>query len=527
MALTVVLGGLALSPAAAAADDRYVDAETGANSSATCPLPTPCATIAYAVANSGAGDRILIDSGSYAESVTLTDGRSLEFQDFVPADGTVQATIDGGAGTAVTVAPSGAGHIRGLRIWGDANGVALNGPAEVDSNSFNDPDASAAVGVLVNTSTPGSTIHDNSFADPAPSGTRSRLGVFAVTPASVVENSFSGFNLAIQVSTVASDPTLVAENQITGTHFAPFVGRAILVHGSSAVTIRENRITASGASVIGIEVTGAVALVRNEITDQATGVLVANDSTGTTLEGDRVWGNSVAGLHLTDTGSGGPTTSATATNVTVVGSGNAILLNNAALTMDSSIVDSSAAGATSTCTITHSNGPPDAGDTTGCHNFISNADPMLVDPTNGDLHLLPGSSLLDLGNPASPGATTDFDGDPRALDATPGCSGNVNRRDIGADEFVPPPPPDCDPPQTTLTKTPPKKTRRARVTFKFEADEASTFQCRLDSRPFRACVSPYRPRVKRGKHVFQVVATDTPLNADPTPAKFRFRRIKR
>ncbi len=63
-----------------------------------------------------------------------------------------------------------------------------------------------------------------------------------------------------------------------------------------------------------------------------------------------------------------------------------------------------------------------------------------------DLHLAAGSSLLDAGDPAAPAAgTLDRDGNPRAVDATPACNGNVDRRDIGAYEFVPAPP-SCNPP---------------------------------------------------------------------------------
>ena len=45
------------------------------------------------------------------------------------------------------------------------------------------------------------------------------------------------------------------------------------------------------------------------------------------------------------------------------------------------------------------------------------ADPLFVDPDNGDLHLLPGSPCIDAGdNTAIPFKTTDLDGNPRLLD---------------------------------------------------------------------------------------------------------------
>ena len=61
--------------------------------------------------------------------------------------------------------------------------------------------------------------------------------------------------------------------------------------------------------------------------------------------------------------------------------------------------------------------------------------------------------MIDLGNPADPGAgDIDFDGDDRASDGTPACSA-VDRRDIGADEFVPAAI-DCVPPETTIVSGP-------------------------------------------------------------------------
>ena len=44
-----ILGGLAAAPTEASAVDRYVDAETGADSGAACVQANPCDTIAYAL----------------------------------------------------------------------------------------------------------------------------------------------------------------------------------------------------------------------------------------------------------------------------------------------------------------------------------------------------------------------------------------------------------------------------------------------------------------------------------------------
>jgi uncharacterized repeat protein (TIGR01451 family) len=59
----------------------------------------------------------------------------------------------------------------------------------------------------------------------------------------------------------------------------------------------------------------------------------------------------------------------------------------------------------------------------GVHDI--HADPLLVDPINGDFHLAPGSPCIDAGDP-NHFPPTDFEGDPRPMGLAP---------DIGSDEF--------------------------------------------------------------------------------------------
>jgi hypothetical protein len=86
-------------------------------------------------------------------------------------------------------------------------------------------------------------------------------------------------------------------------------------------------------------------------------------------------------------------------------------------------------------------------------------------------------------------------------------------------------------PQTKITKGPGKKLKttkaRIKVTFKFGSDEAgSSFDCKLDKKPFKPCSSPLKYKVKPGKHTFSVRATDDAGNADATPAKKKFKVIR-
>jgi hypothetical protein len=87
---------------------------------------------------------------------------------------------------------------------------------------------------------------------------------------------------------------------------------------------------------------------------------------------------------------------------------------------------------------------------------------------------------------------------------------------------------DTTPPDTKIVKGPPKKTHKTKVKFKFTSTEAgSTFQCKLDRKPFKTCSSPkvYK-KLKPGKHVFKVRAIDKAGNVDPTPAKRKFTVLK-
>lgn len=122
----------------------------------------------------------------------------------------------------------------------------------------------------------------------------------------------------------------------------------------------------------------------------------------------------------------------------------------------------------------------------------------------------------------------DGSGTPVPLDI--GSLNSPNNFDWVPKPVVPPPPPsvDKDPPETRIAKGPKGKIRAHKVKFRFSSDEqGSKFSCKLDRRKFSACSSPksYR-KLKAGKHVFQVFATDLAGNRDPSPAKRTFRILK-
>jgi hypothetical protein len=84
-------------------------------------------------------------------------------------------------------------------------------------------------------------------------------------------------------------------------------------------------------------------------------------------------------------------------------------------------------------------------------------------------------------------------------------------------------------PQTKLKGKPRKVGSDRTPTFRFNSSEArSTFQCKVDRKPFSRCRSPFTlKRLAFGGHVFKVRARDAGGKADPSPATFRFEIVKR
>jgi hypothetical protein len=85
---------------------------------------------------------------------------------------------------------------------------------------------------------------------------------------------------------------------------------------------------------------------------------------------------------------------------------------------------------------------------------------------------------------------------------------------------VPPPPQDTTPPETTIDSGPSGTIKQNSASFSFSSSEAgSTFQCKLDSAAFSACVSPKKyTGLAQGSHTFSVRATDAAGNTDASPA---------
>jgi hypothetical protein len=78
-------------------------------------------------------------------------------------------------------------------------------------------------------------------------------------------------------------------------------------------------------------------------------------------------------------------------------------------------------------------------------------------------------------------------------------------------------------PVTTIVSAPAALTNDATPTFSFSADEAATFQCRLDAGTFATCSVPFTTsRLGDGAHTFEVRAIDMAGNVDSSPARHVF-----
>lgn len=154
------------------------------------------------------------------------------------------------------------------------------------------------------------------------------------------------------------------------------------------------------------------------------------------------------------------------------------------------------------------------------------APPLFVDAAEGNYREAPGSPTIGTGLYEPADGATDLGGNARAI-AEPTCGPTANHLiDIGAFQYpIPVAVPPCvapPPPQTKIVK---EKIAGRNAKFRFAASGATAtgFECKLDAKPWRECVSPKTYKhLKPGVHVFRVRAFG-PDGVDPTPAMRKFR----
>jgi len=84
-------------------------------------------------------------------------------------------------------------------------------------------------------------------------------------------------------------------------------------------------------------------------------------------------------------------------------------------------------------------------------------------------------------------------------------------------------------PRTRITFAPASKTRSRSPVFRFTdstGQSGTTFQCKVDRKPWRRCSSPLRlKRLGRGKHVLQIKAINAAGDVEPQPVKRAFKVV--
>ena len=88
---------------------------------------------------------------------------------------------------------------------------------------------------------------------------------------------------------------------------------------------------------------------------------------------------------------------------------------------------------------------------------------------------------------------------------------------------------DATAPETVIGSHPKPKTKSRKATFTFSASEpGSTFLCSYDGKPYAACPGAFTtPKLKPGRHRFDVISTDAAGNRDASAATFLWKVKKR
>jgi hypothetical protein len=85
----------------------------------------------------------------------------------------------------------------------------------------------------------------------------------------------------------------------------------------------------------------------------------------------------------------------------------------------------------------------------------------------------------------------------------------------------------CPVPDTQVTKKPKKRSAARKAKIKFSSTIAgSTFTCAVDGKPAQPCTSPFKQKMKVGKHTVVITATSAVGIVDPIPAKVKFKVTK-
>ena len=520
------------APASAMATDRFVDKDTGLDSGNCSTQANPCASPAYAGGQVTGADVIKVDDSAtpYLGNAVLTLGASMVGFEFVGGN-EGEVILDGGGSFTIQVG-SGAvgGTISGMTLRSSNAAVRVDGTLSTITNNVFDSGGPSQVDIDLNDSS--TTVSQNTFSDLNTTVADRGITVDGASP-TIIDNDFTNQAIAIDIgNNVTASNVNVQENQITGTHAAPFInGYGVLIASSSDVVLEDNVVTSgSVTSQAGVSIgpgnnTDAPILEmrRNQIYGYETGVFISDTSVAS-LKGDVIAGSATQAMVLSNSPNPPGSAATTMKNVTLASAGAAtseVFSVEASLTIDSSILGDAgiATSGASACTITRSRGPVTTPGGNGCTNFQTAAAPNFVNPGANNYHLTSNNpTLIDQGDPLVSIAPDNLDIDlqKRSIDGDGNCS---EVRDLGADEFLP------AAPTANITAGPADGSTITTATTQFSFTNSNscpgaTLQCSLDGAVFSTCTSPANlGPLAEGAHTFAVRALDLVPQAGPTASR--------
>jgi hypothetical protein len=84
----------------------------------------------------------------------------------------------------------------------------------------------------------------------------------------------------------------------------------------------------------------------------------------------------------------------------------------------------------------------------------------------------------------------------------------------------------CLAPDTTVSKQPKKSSSKRKVKIVFSSAPGATFTCRVDKNAAKPCTSPFKAKLKPGKHTVVITATSTLGVVEAAPAVVKFKIVR-